>query len=178
MGSNLSALANVDFGTGIISGALNIANEIGNFLQPNATGIRAQDATTVVNAAAAAMQVNDNEFLANPTPANQQAALAAFMSWWQWEITELAQFGGPGTKALNERAPGGKYDQWKDHYYPIYNYKFPTVASTSTSVSSGGSATSNTASTGVVASGGFDITSILPLLLVGIAVFAFMGAED
>ena len=157
--------------TAIVSGGLSIAQQIGNFLVPSVTGMQAQDATTLVNGYEVFLKQNLATFQRNPTLANQQGAISAFDQIWGQLISQCSQLAGPGTKCINDRAPGGKFDWWRLYYDPIANYTFPSGSA----VSSGGTSTSNTASV--------DSSSNMgnPLLLLGLALlvgFAMMGGKD
>jgi hypothetical protein len=147
--------------TSVVSGGLSIAQQIGNFLVPSVTGMQAQDATTLVNGLEPYLKMNLATFMRNPTPANQQGAINAFNQIWEQIVQGCSQLAGPGTKCVNDRAPGGKVDWWKLYYDPVANYVFPSGSS----VVSGGTSSSNTAS--VASTAGQVMSS--PLLLLGIA---------
>jgi hypothetical protein len=148
-----------------IGGGLSIATSIRSLLQPSFSGVMKQNATTVVNAFEPLFRENVSMFQANPTPANQQAAISQFNSLWLGMTQEVSPDSSGGTNAINDRAPGGKVDWWKLYLDPIQNYKFGS------SVVSGGSSTSNTASLPNLV-GGLMGSPLLLLGVIGIAVWA------
>ena len=151
--------------TSLVSGGLNIATSIRSLLQPSFSGVMKQNATTVVNAFEPLFRENVSMFQANPTPANQQAAISQFNSLWLGMTQEVSPDSSGGTNAINDRAPGGKVDWWKLYLDPIQNYHF------NASVVSGGSSTTNTASIPNLV-GGLMGSPLLLLGVIGIAVWA------
>ena len=148
--------------TGGIAAGLQIAQMIGNFLVPSITGMQAQDATTIVNGLEVFAKKNLATFMAHPSPEAQGQAMSAFEQIWNMLIQGCSQLAGPGTKCVNDRSPGGKWDWWAYYYDPIANYQFSTAQ-----VTSGGTGTTSTTGTGVVDTGmGFSLS---PLLLLGVA---------
>lgn len=141
----ISGLGQVNLVTGAVGAGLSIAQMIGSFLQPNQTGIFAQDATTLVNGLVAELQEVDSALRSNPTCANQAAAIQFFWTAWNQLVTGCAQLGGPGTKCVNERAQGGKYSWWTYFLQPWQALRCtnPTVNSSdvtgTTNVTTGGS---------------------------------------
>jgi hypothetical protein len=143
------------------SAGLSIASLIASFTQPSQTGIFKQDATTLVNGLVAELNSVAAALKANPTCANQQAAINYFWTAWNELVQGCAQFGGPGTACVNDRAQGGKYSWWTLYLNPWTN-----MACTSTPASS------STAASGTATS---SISPILLLVGAGLLAFAFMG---
>lgn len=80
------------------------------------------DATTIANEGARLLEENDRLYWSSPrTPGDKAAALDNFNTVWGQATTAWRRLGNPGKVAEEERAEGGKYSWFKDHYWPIAN---------------------------------------------------------
>jgi len=98
--------------------------DIRSLFQTSLAGQQKQNATTVVNAMEPLFLENLTTFQNNPTPATQQEAVSNFNYMWLQMTQMVLQDASGGTNAINDRAPGGKFDWWALFYNPIENYKF------------------------------------------------------
>ena len=132
----VAALATANPVLGAVGAGLSIAQLIGNFLQPSQTGIFKQDATTLVNGLEAELKAVDAALRNNPTCTNQQQAIAFFWQVWAQLVSGCAQFGGPGTACVNDRAQGGKVS-WFTYYLNPWTQMACTTPTSSSSDATG-----------------------------------------
>lgn len=124
---------------GIMAGVGVGSQIIQTLTHPSVTGIQAQDATTLVNSAEIYLKMNLNNFMGSAKTAQDQAnALYIFDNYWAQVASGCANLAGPGTKCVNDRAPGGKFDWFKAYRDPIANSSITGGSTISTANVSGG----------------------------------------
>jgi hypothetical protein len=132
--AGLVAMAGGPIGLALTGGQM-AAGLIINFLHPSVTGMQAQDATTLVNGIEVMLQQNLNNWNnSDKSSQSKAAALYTFDQYWGQIVSGCSQFAGPGTKCVNDRMPGGKFDWFKRYRDPIANAGTNDVPSQGTNV--------------------------------------------
>ena len=104
---------------GPVGAAIGALAAIPTLFQTSLAGVQKEDATTVVNALEPLFAENRDLVLQDPTPANIQQGITNFNSMWLTMASDVESLAKAGTAAINDRAPGGKFDWWKLYLTPI-----------------------------------------------------------
>ena len=124
--------------------------------------------TAIVDKVEPMLRQNVDAYLADPTAAKQQQAIANFNAGWQYVVEHcgIPEMGTPGRNCISERDRGGRWDWYALYADPILNTPpRPSAAATaaSTAASTIGSAISSIfgGGTGDPGSGGSGSSSTL-----------------
>lgn len=113
----------------IAAGIMEVGSLITGLFDTSLTGKQKIATTQIVNQLEPYLQQNVAAYMAAPTVANQQAALANFNQAWAGLVQACgqSQYGQPGQNCIADRNRGGKFDWWALYYDPIAN-NVPTDA--------------------------------------------------